>query len=89
MPSDSETLVTAHSAIRAFWEEEGARYDQKDAHGIFSETEHQLWTTALGVIPASSRALDIDIFAERVGIECGPDPVLLVSPNLAVWGMRP
>jgi ubiquinone/menaquinone biosynthesis C-methylase UbiE len=58
-PSDSQSLVTAHSEIRAFWEEEGARYDQKDAHGIFSETEQQLWSTALAAIPPSSRVLDI------------------------------
>ncbi|GLE53430.1 class I SAM-dependent methyltransferase [Mycobacterium montefiorense] len=58
-PSDSDSLVTAHSAIRAFWEQEGARYDQKDAHGIFSEAERQLWTTALGAIPPCSRVLDI------------------------------
>ncbi|WP_025737506.1 class I SAM-dependent methyltransferase [Mycobacterium genavense] len=49
----------AHSAIRAFWEEEGARYDQKDAHGIFSEAERQLWTGALGAIPPVSRVLDM------------------------------
>lgn len=57
--SPKASLVTTHSAIRAFWEEEGARYDQKDAHGIFSETEHQLWTSALGAIPPASRVLDI------------------------------
>lgn len=54
--SDSEGLLAAHSAIRAFWEQEGARYDHKDAHGIFSEDEHRRWTTALGAIPPSSRA---------------------------------
>lgn len=59
MPTDSHSLVTAHNAIRVFWEDEGARYDRKDAHGIFSEAEQQLWTTALGAIPPSSRVLDI------------------------------
>src|ERR1700753_662484 len=57
--SPKASLAIAHSAIRAFWEEEGAQYDEKDAHGIFSETECQLWTTALGAIPPSSRVLDI------------------------------
>lgn len=57
--SDSEGLLAAHSAIRAFWEQEGARYDHKDAHGIFSEDEHRRWTTALGAIPPSSQVLDI------------------------------
>ncbi|OBA63060.1 ubiquinone biosynthesis protein UbiE [Mycobacterium sp. 1100029.7] len=57
--SPKASLETAHSEIRAFWEEEGSRYDQKDAHGIFSETEHRLWTTALGVLASSSRVLDI------------------------------
>lgn len=57
--SPKASLDAAHSAIRAFWEEEGARYDQKDAHGIFSEAERQLWTGALGAIPPASRVLDI------------------------------
>lgn len=57
--SPKASPTTARSAIRAFWEEEGARYDQKDAHGIFSEAERQLWTGALGAIPPSSRVLDI------------------------------
>ncbi|WP_245835812.1 class I SAM-dependent methyltransferase [Mycobacterium rhizamassiliense] len=59
MPNNSGGLAAAHTAIRTFWEEEGSRYDGKDAHGIHSEAEHQLWTTALGAIPPSSRVLDI------------------------------
>ncbi|WAC90665.1 hypothetical protein [Mycobacterium sp. Aquia_213] len=31
--SPKASLETAHSAIRAFWEEEGARYDQKEPSG--------------------------------------------------------
>lgn len=46
-----------------------------------------------GVLTANGIAredeLDIDLFAERVRVECGPDPVLLVSPNLAVWAKKP
>ncbi|MCV7408205.1 hypothetical protein AWC05_18935 [Mycobacterium florentinum] len=38
---------------------------------------------------ASEDELDIDVFAERVRVECGPDPVLMVSPNLAVWAKKP
>ncbi|MCV7030139.1 class I SAM-dependent methyltransferase [Mycobacterium sherrisii] len=57
--SPKASLATTHSAIRAFWEEEGARYDHKDAHGIFSESEHRLWTTVLGEITPPSRVLDI------------------------------
>ncbi len=59
MPSNSESLVTARAAIRSFWEQQGSEYDQRAAHGISSETERQLWITALGAIPPSSRVLDI------------------------------
>jgi ubiquinone/menaquinone biosynthesis C-methylase UbiE len=57
--SPKVSLPTAHNAIRAFWEEEGSRYDQKEAHGIFSETERHLWTTVLDELAPSSRVLDI------------------------------
>lgn len=57
--SESEDLLAAHSAIRAFWEQEGARYDQKDAHGIFSEDERRRWTAAVDLLTPSSRVLDI------------------------------
>jgi ubiquinone/menaquinone biosynthesis C-methylase UbiE len=43
--------------------------------------------TANGI--ASEDELDIDAFAERVRVECGLDPVLMVSPNLAVWAKKP
>ena len=43
--------------------------------------------TAHGI--ATEIELDIDAFAERVRTECGLDPVLTVSPNLAVWAKKP
>jgi XTP/dITP diphosphohydrolase len=59
MPSASESLASAHAAIRVFWEQEAAQYDDSAAHGIFSDTEHRLWRTALSVIPPASRVLDV------------------------------
>jgi SAM-dependent methyltransferase len=43
--------------------------------------------TANGI--ATEDEIDIDTFAERVRAECGPDPVLTSSPNLAVWARKP
>lgn len=59
MLADSAGLPDAHAAIRAFWEREGAEYDQRAAHGISSEPERRLWTAALSAIPERSRVLDI------------------------------
>jgi len=59
MASDVATPENARAAIRAFWEQEGSEYDARAAHGIFSEPERRLWTTALGMIPPGSRVLDI------------------------------
>lgn len=58
MPREDE-LVSARTAIHAFWDHEGSQYDHRAAHGIFSDAEQELWITALGAIPASSRVLDV------------------------------
>ena len=33
---------------------------------------------------ATAEEIDIDTFAERVSVECGPDPVLISGPDVAV-----
>jgi SAM-dependent methyltransferase len=43
--------------------------------------------TACGI--ATEDEIDIDTFAERVSLECGPDPVLISGPDVAVWARKP
>jgi hypothetical protein len=35
------------------------------------------------------KLIDIDTFAERISVECGPDPVLISGPDVAVWARKP
>jgi ubiquinone/menaquinone biosynthesis C-methylase UbiE len=59
MPDANASLPVARTAIREFWEREGAQYDQRAAHGISSEPERRRWTDALSPIPPASRVLDV------------------------------
>lgn len=59
MPDANVSLPVARTAIREFWEREGAQYDQRAAHGISSEPERRRWTDALSPIPPASRVLDV------------------------------
>jgi ubiquinone/menaquinone biosynthesis C-methylase UbiE len=42
--------------------------------------------TAQGI--ATEAEIDIETFGERVRAECGPDPVLVSGPDLAVWARK-
>lgn len=59
MSGDVNATEGARAEIRAFWERVGAQYDDRAEHGVFSEAEHALWTTALSALPAGARVLDI------------------------------
>jgi SAM-dependent methyltransferase len=43
--------------------------------------------TSFGI--ATEEEIDIDTFTDRVVLECGPDPVVIAGPDLAVWAKKP
>ena len=67
----------------------GAVYNGDAAKEHWNTLMHGLTgvLTASGV--ATEEEIDIDTFAERVNLECGPDPVMISGPSIAVWGRKP
>ena len=59
---------------------------------VVVEHETTLMQGLAGVLTANGIAteeeIDIGTFADRVRLECGPDPVLIIGPNLGVWAIK-